>query len=102
MYDTETRVKTSVSAPKVKIIVIECFLLKDLPCGGLESYLSLAVLRIRDMLVRIRIRGSVPLTYGSGFGSDSGSDPGSCYFSVGTFKMATKNEFFQIFLLLTF
>jgi hypothetical protein len=37
------------------------------------------VLRIRDILVqiwiRIRIRGSVPLTNGS----ESGSDPGSCY-----------------------
>jgi hypothetical protein len=34
-------------------------------------------LRIRDILVRIRIRRSVPLTIGSGFGSDpdSGPDP---------------------------
>jgi hypothetical protein len=31
-----------------------------------------AVLRIRDILVRIQIRGSVPLLKGSG--------PGSCYF----------------------
>jgi len=29
-----------------------------------------AVLRIRDILVRIRIRGSVPLTSGSGFDPD--------------------------------
>jgi hypothetical protein len=34
------------------------------------------VLRIRDILVRIRIRGFVPLTNGSGAGSGSGS----CYF----------------------
>ena len=33
---------------------------------------------IRDILVRIRIHGSVPLTNGSGFGSGSGS--GSWYF----------------------
>jgi hypothetical protein len=34
------------------------------------------MLRIRDILVRIRIRGSVHLTNGSG----SRSDSGSCYF----------------------
>jgi hypothetical protein len=33
-----------------------------------------AVLRIHDILVRIRIRGYVPLKSGTGFGS------GSCYF----------------------
>jgi hypothetical protein len=33
-----------------------------------------SVLQIRDILVRIQIRGSVPLTNGPGFGS------GSCYF----------------------
>jgi hypothetical protein len=32
----------------------------------------LIVLRIRDILVRIQMRGSVSLTYGSGFGSGSG------------------------------
>jgi hypothetical protein len=36
--------------------------------------LSAALRRIRDILVRIRIRGSVPLTNGYGSGS------GSCYF----------------------
>jgi hypothetical protein len=36
--------------------------------------LNFAVLRIRDILVRIRIRGSVPRTNGSGSGF------GSCYF----------------------
>jgi hypothetical protein len=35
---------------------------------------TMAVLRIRDILVRIRIRGSVPLT------NRSESDSGSCYF----------------------
>jgi hypothetical protein len=41
-----------------------------------------SVLRIRDILVRIRIqmRGSVPLTYRSGFGSATGSGYESCYF----------------------
>jgi hypothetical protein len=52
------------------------------------------VLRIRDMMVRIRIRGSVPQT--NGFGSDSGSSSGSCCFCQNrqTFKMAIKNIFF--------
>ncbi len=45
------------------------------------------VLRVRDIL--IRIRGSVPLTNGFGAGS------GSCYFRQWkTFKMATKNNVF--------
>jgi hypothetical protein len=35
-----------------------------------------AVLRIRDTLVQIRTRGSVPLTDGNGYGSGNGS----CYF----------------------
>jgi hypothetical protein len=43
------------------------------------------VLRIRDMLVRIRIRGSVPLT------NVSGCDPDRAILSV-TFKMITKNK----------
>ncbi len=33
-----------------------------------------AVLEIRDILVRIRIPGSEPMTNGSGSGSNSGSD----------------------------
>jgi hypothetical protein len=40
----------------------------------LHAAVIVAVLRIRDIFVRIR--GSVPLTKGSGFGSDSGS----CFF----------------------
>jgi hypothetical protein len=52
------------------------------------------MLRIRYILVRIRIRGSVPLTNGSK--SDSGS--GYCYFLSVTFKMATKNYFLKVFL----
>jgi hypothetical protein len=34
-----------------------------------------AVLRIHEILERIRIRGSIPLTNGSGSGSASGSGP---------------------------
>ncbi len=40
----------------------------------LQSHSGDSVLRIYDILVWIRIRGSMPLTHGSGFGS------GSCYF----------------------
>jgi hypothetical protein len=50
------------------------------------------VLRIRDIFVWIRIwiRGSMPLTNGSGCGS------GSCYFRYSlSFKMPTKNKFFK-------
>jgi hypothetical protein len=47
------------------------------------------VLRIRDILVRIRIPGSVPLTNGSG----------SCYFPSLIFKKPTKKK---VFLLITF
>ncbi len=65
--------------------------------------------RIRDILVGIwmliRILGSVPLTNGSGCGSDSGprdadpaSDPALFVWSV-TFKMPTKNKFLCLFLL---
>jgi hypothetical protein len=49
-----------------------------------------AVLRIRDILVRIRIRGSVP-TSDKNFTPDPAPDP--AVFSV-TFKMATKNVLF--------
>jgi hypothetical protein len=38
-----------------------------------------ALLRIRDIFVWIRIRGSVMLTNGSVFGSYFGSGFGSCY-----------------------
>jgi hypothetical protein len=49
----------------------------------------LIVLRIHEILVRIRIRirGSIPLTYGSGCGSDPA-------FSSVTLKTSTKNYFF--------
>jgi hypothetical protein len=47
--------------------------------------------RIRDILVRIRIRGSVPLTNGSG--------SGSCYFRPRpSIKTPTKFIFFCLFL----
>jgi hypothetical protein len=49
-----------------------------------------SLLWIRDILVRIRIRGSVPLTFGSG----------SCFLSSVADKMPTKN-FFEVFLLIT-
>ncbi len=53
-----------------------------------------AVLRIHDILVWIRIRGSMPLNNGSG--------SGSCYSSL-TFKTQTKNRFFfKFFCLLRF
>ncbi len=51
-----------------------------------------AVLRIRDILARIRIPGSVPLTNGSG--------SGSCYFVI-DLQEPTKN-FFKVFLRITF
>ncbi len=55
----------------------------------------MAVLRIHDILgwIRIRILGSMPLTYGSGFGS--GSWLRTLLFSTLTFKMPAKNLFFN-------
>jgi hypothetical protein len=41
----------------------------DTPVGGRKVF-CLLVLRTCDILVGIRIRGSVPLNYGSGFGSE--------------------------------
>jgi hypothetical protein len=52
------------------------------------------VLCIRDILVRIRVRGSAPLTYGSGFGS------GSCFFRQWQRRCQQKISLFQSFLLL--
>jgi hypothetical protein len=51
------------------------------------------VLRIHDILgwIRIRIRGSMPTTNGSGFGSGFGS--GSCYVTSLNFKMPVKKKF---------
>ena len=43
----------------------------DTPFGGRKVF-SLLVLRTWDILAKIRIRGSVPLNYGSRFGSRSG------------------------------
>ncbi len=51
---------------------------------------SCPVLRIRDILVRIRIRGSGPLTKGSGFGS--------CYFRQRSSRFQLKNFFSYYFL----
>jgi hypothetical protein len=56
-------------------------------CTGLSK----AVLRIRDMFVRIRIRGSVPLTNGSG----------SCYFRHWPRRRQPK-KFISVFLLFSF
>jgi hypothetical protein len=57
--------------------------------------LLMAVLRIHDILgwIRIRIRGSMLLTNGSGFGS--GSWIRILLFSSLTFKMPAKNKFFN-------
>jgi hypothetical protein len=61
----------------------------------------IAVLRIHDILGWIRIRGSMPLTNGSGFGS--GSWIRILLFSSLTFRMPAKNKFFtQFFMLITF
>ncbi len=57
-----------------------------------------AVFRIRDILVLIRILGSVPLTNGSGYGSGSGS----LLFSSVTFQTLLENNcFLQIFMLIS-
>ncbi len=50
-----------------------------------------AVLWIRDILVPFRIRGSVPLTYGSGFGSGSWS----CFFRQWPSRWQQKIFFFS-------
>jgi hypothetical protein len=47
-------------------------LIKFLGFNYLKWVMCKVVFWIRDILVRIRIRGSVLLTYRSGFGSDSG------------------------------
>jgi hypothetical protein len=62
-----------------------------------KSILFASVLRIRDILVRIRISGSVPLTNGSG--SDSGSSSGSWYFRQrpSRLQVTTNNYFFSMF-----
>jgi hypothetical protein len=41
---------------------------------GFSADGEMAVLGIRDILVKVRVRGSVPLTNGSGSGSNSRSD----------------------------
>jgi hypothetical protein len=67
-----------------------------------------AVFRIHDILVwiRIRIRGSMPLTNGSGYpDSDPDPDPGSgsCYFSHWPSRCQKKTNFLtQFFLLVTY
>ncbi len=55
-----------------------------------------SVLGIRDIFVRVRIPGSVPLTYGSGSGSNSGSD-----FFLHWIKGCKKLMFFSYFFLIT-
>jgi hypothetical protein len=66
------------------------------PAGSTETHNESAVLRIYDILVRIRIRGSMPLTNGYGSGS------GSCYFShwpQDANKKLIFSQFFCLFLL---
>ncbi len=73
---------------------------------GLKSWianpLQLSVLWIRDTLVRIRIHGSLTLTYGSKSDSESKSDSGSgsCSFHQRLSKCPQKISFFTFFLLL--
>jgi hypothetical protein len=68
---------------------------KPLPSAEKKS-----VFRVHDILVWIRIRGSMPLTNGSGFGSGSciririltvDPDLAIFVFTLGLFKMPTKN-----------
>ncbi len=61
------------------------------------EYISPAGLRIRDILLWIRIRESVPLTSGSG--SSSGSGSWSCYFWLSWWQFKI---FLFVFLLITF
>jgi hypothetical protein len=64
-----------------------------------------AVLRIQDILVWIWIRGSMPLTNGSGsgFGSVSGCGSGSCYFHHWPSRRQQKTNFFtKMFCILRF
>jgi hypothetical protein len=69
------------------------FLYNTIHTCSSQSGLNKAVLRIHDILGWIRIRGSMPLTNGSGFGSGFGS--GSwiriLLFSSLAFKMPAKN-----------
>jgi hypothetical protein len=53
-----------------------------------KFFLLKSVLGIRDILVRIRIPGSVPLTVGSGSGFGSGFNSGFDYFFFIGFKDA--------------
>jgi hypothetical protein len=59
--------------------------------------MQIPVFRINDILVWIRIwiRGSMPLTNGSRFGSGSGSRIRIRLFSSLTFKMRAKNKLFN-------
>jgi hypothetical protein len=50
------------------------------------------VLRIHDILVWIRIRGSMPLTNGSGFGYGSGCGSGSFYFHFQKKSQNSENQ----------
>jgi hypothetical protein len=71
----------------------------EVPC--ISVYAS--VFRIRDILVRIRILGTVPLTNGSGStasASDLASDP--ALFVSGLQDANKKLFFFYVFLLITF
>jgi hypothetical protein len=63
------------------VLFFNCSNYSLITCKRVHTWTVLvAVLRIRDILVQIRIRGSIPLTNGFGSGSDSGSRSGSCYF----------------------
>ncbi len=65
--------------------------------GSQTRWVSSPVMRIHEILVRIRISGSIPLTSGSGCGS------GSCYFRQWPSRRQQKIIFFSLsFLLVTF
>ena len=71
----------------LSLILFPADLLLSLSCRSLST--DLAVLRIRDILVRIRIRGSVPLK------SDQVIRLLILLFSSVTFQTATRNIFLQ-------
>jgi hypothetical protein len=74
-----------------------------------HAHVVVLVLRIHDILVwiqgnriRIWIRGSMPLTNGSGFGSGSGCGSGSCYFVIDLQDANKKIFFYNFFCLILF
>ncbi len=70
---------------QIQVSVYTC--LSNLSGTAKETFLT--VLRIHDILVWIRIRGFMPLTNGSGFGS------GSCYFVIDLIAANKKLNFWS-------